>query len=472
MWLSDQDSIGNSFLDYFSYLFASVQPCFPNDLQNLISNSISAETNEQLSTIPTSEEVLCALNSMGNFKSLGPDGFNSTFYKHYWGVVEEAVSKEIQHVFRTDKLKPALNHTFIALILKTSSATRVDQFRPIALCNVVFKLITKIISSRLRTILDHIIHPCQAAFIPNRSIGDNVIINHEVMHFLNKKKGRLGYMAIKLDLVKAYDRIEWGVFIHIMSKFGFSSKLTDLIFECISSTSFSILLNGSPFGYFSPGRGLCQGDPMSPAMFTMFSNLLSRLLARAKQNGLISGVKVSQLSPKVTHLMYVDDLVIYSKATMEEAGAVSQCLQQYCNWTGQVIIWHKSAIHFNSNTNASVRNEICCLLGIRECQHKDSYLGHPFCNFKSKSTVYRGLLERLENKISGWKKRALSMLIKSMAQAVPSHVMQSFLLLRSLLKKMDRRIKKFFWGFDDSITHHLHLKSWKSIFQPKSVGGL
>lgn len=133
-------------------------------------------------------------------------------------------------------------------------------------------------------------------------------------------------MAIKLDLAKAYDRIEWGVLIHILSKFRFSSQFTDLILECISTPKFSVLLNSSPFGYFSPKRGLRQGNPMSLALFTIFSYLLSRLLSRAEQNGLISGVKVSRLSPKVTHLMYTDDLVIYSKATKEEAGEISNCL--------------------------------------------------------------------------------------------------------------------------------------------------
>lgn len=461
------------FLIFFTDLFASAQPCFPHDLQDLVCNSITAETNSQLTSIPTAEEVLLALNSMSNFKSPGLDGFNSTFFKQYWGIV----GAEIQQVFRTGKLKPAFNHTFIALIPKTASANRMDQYRPIALCNVVFKLITKIISSRLRPILDHNIHPCQAAFIPNRSIGDNVLINHEVMYFLNKKKGRLGYMAIKLNLAKAYDRIEWGVLVHILSKFGFSSQFTDLILECISTTKLSLLLNGSPFGYFSHGRGLRQGDPMSSTLFTIFSDLLSRLLTRAEQNGLISGVKLSRLSPKVTHLMYADDLVIYTKATPEEATHVSHCLRHYCHWTGQAINWHKSAIHFSSNTPTLARTEICHTMGIQECQHKETYLGHPFCKFKSKSKVYKVVLEKMENKISGWKKRALSMaghtvLIKSMVQAVPLHVMQSFLLSHALLKKMDRRIKNFFWGFDDTKPYHLHLKSWKSICQPKSIGGL
>lgn len=223
-------------MDYYSNIFESILPSFPNDLQGLIGNTISEGTNQQLSAIPTIEEIHQALNSMGKFKSSGLDGFNATFYKQYWGIVGAAVSEEIQQVFQIDKLKPTLNHTFIALIPKTMSAHRVDQFRPILICNVVFKLITKIISRRLRPILDQIIHPCQATFIPNRSIGDNVIINHEVMNFLNKKKGRLGYMAIKLDMVKAYDWVEWGVLIHIMSKFGFGSKIKELVLECISTT--------------------------------------------------------------------------------------------------------------------------------------------------------------------------------------------------------------------------------------------
>lgn len=216
-------------------------------------------------------------------------------------------------------------------------------------------------------------------------------------------------MAIKLDLAKAYDRVEWGVLIHIMSMFGFRPKFRDLVLECISTTKFSILLNGSPFGYFSPGRGLRQGDPMSPALFTIFFDLMSRMLAKANEDGLISGVKISCLSPKVKHLMYADDLVVYSKATLDEAIEISRCLQTYCSWTSKEINWHKSTIHFSSNTAGPVRTAICQSMGIRECQHKERYLGHPLCDFHSKATIYRELLEKMENKISGWKKRALLM---------------------------------------------------------------
>lgn len=155
------------------------------------------------------------------------------------------------------------------------------------------------------------------------------------MHYLRqKKKGKKGYMGIKIDLAKAYDKVEWHVLLNILHKLGFDRHFLDLIGNCITAPHFSILLNGSPFGFFTAGRGIRQSDPMSPAIFTIYSDLLSQLLARAEQTGKISGIKVSRHSLKVTHLMYADDLVIYCQATNEEAMEVTNCLETYSSWTG------------------------------------------------------------------------------------------------------------------------------------------
>lgn len=298
------------------------------------------------------EEIRQAVFSMGNYKSPSPDGMTVTFYKQYWSIVGEAVGKEVREFFHTGKLKTAFNHTFIALILKAPSAARVDQFRPIALCNVILKIITKILAGRLRPLLDRLIHSSQAAFIPNRAIGDNIIINHEVMHYLNTKKGKHGYLAIKIDLAKAFDRVEWQILATIFQQFGFQDRFIQLIQACITSAHFSVLLNGSPFGYFTAERGIRQGDPMSPALFTLFPDVLSRLLARSEAEGKLHGVKVSRTSPTISHLMYADDLVIYCKATEEEVREVHHCLQTYCQWTGQAINWGKSLVHFSRNVDS------------------------------------------------------------------------------------------------------------------------
>lgn len=313
----------------------------------------------------------------------------------------------MQEFFMHGRLKPSFNHTFLALIPKIPGAARVEQFRPIALCIVTLKIITKIVAGRLRTYLTEIIHPSQAAFIPHRTIFDNIIINHEIMRYMHSKKGHTGYMAIKIDLAKAYDRVEWGVLNLIMASIGFNEKFIELIMECVTTARYSILLNGSPFGYFPAARGLRQGDPLSPTLFTIFSDILSRLLAKAEADGLLSGVKVSRTSPKVTHLMYADDVVIYRKKTVHEAAVVRDILQKYFACTGQELNWSKSSIHFSTNVPLPSRRQICRELAMTECTHIGKYLGHSFCTFTSKSREFKGLIEKIGAKLAGWKKRSL-----------------------------------------------------------------
>lgn len=181
---------------------------------------------------------------------------------------------------------------------------KVEQFWWIVLCKVFFKIVTKILAGRLRPVLMDIIHLNQSAFIPQRSISDNIIIDHELMHYMNGKKGKSEFIAIKIDLAKAYDRVEWGTLNVIMRNIGFDDDFCNMIDNCISTVTFSILLNGAPIGYFKAERGLQQHEPMLRALFTILSDLLSRMIN-----------KVSQTSPKISHLMYADNLVIYGKAT-------------------------------------------------------------------------------------------------------------------------------------------------------------
>lgn len=167
-----------------------MHPQHPDDFQHLIRLVIGPTNNLKLTAIPGEEEVRRAVFSMASNKSPGLDGMTVNFYKTYWNITKEAMLKEIQQIFQTGIIKEAHNHTFWALIPKSRSASNVDQFRHIALCNVFFKVITKIIATRLRQFLDIMIHPCQSAFIPHRAINDNIIINHEVMHCLRRKTGK------------------------------------------------------------------------------------------------------------------------------------------------------------------------------------------------------------------------------------------------------------------------------------------
>lgn len=304
---------------------------FSIDFQGLSLPSIDQVTNNYLNATPIIQEIHKAVFSMASKKSPGPDGMSPLFYKTYWKIIGVDVHTAVADFFRCGKLSTAANHTFITLIPKWPGANKVELFKPILLCNVTYKIIIKVLVTRLKLLLDNLIYPNQTAFIPGRSIVDNCIINQEIMAYLNSTKGRKCYMVIKVDMVKAYDKVEWAPLIAILEGHGFGSHFCGLVSECLSSASYSVLVNWSPNDFFGATRGIRQGDPISPTLFTFLADLLSRILARAKLMGKNSGVKITRSSPKISHLMCADDLVIYCQANMEEVKEVSYCLNTYCS---------------------------------------------------------------------------------------------------------------------------------------------
>lgn len=245
----------------------------------------------------------------------------------------------------------------------------------------------------------------------------------------------------------------------------------------MSSSSFSVLVNGTPHGYFSGSRGIRQGDPLSPALFTVFFDLLSRIITKSEEAGRIHGVKVSKTSPPISHLMYADDLTIYCKATASEAREVSRCLTTFSEWSGQVINLSKSFVHFSRNVGQFVKNEVLNILGMVECSHNSKYLGLPFCRYKTKTTMFKDIIGSVETKLAGWKSKVLSyagrsVLIQSTLQSLPTYAMQTYSLLVGTYKKIDACIRDFWWGFKRDKQRHLYLKAWESFCAPKLNGGL
>ena len=182
-----------------------------------------------------------------------PDGFPPLFYKQYWSKIGAEVLDAVIGVLNTSILPHELNHTFLTLIPKIKSSRRVGDFRPISLTNVLYKLIAKVLANHLKKFLPQLISKTQSAFVPSYLIIDNILIAHETLHFMkSKRKGKVGLMALKLDMSKAYDRVEWFFLEKIMATMGFSQRWISLISMCIRSITYSILLNGQPHGLISP----------------------------------------------------------------------------------------------------------------------------------------------------------------------------------------------------------------------------
>lgn len=144
-------------------------------------------------------------------------------------------------------------------------------------------------------------------------------------------------MAIKIDMAKVYDQLDWHVLKQLLLLHGFSPYFISLLSECLTSPIYSLLLQGSPFGYFTARRGIRQGDPLSPNLFTVLFDLLSRILSKAEEDGRIHGVKVSGTSPPISHLMYADNLFIYCRAIIIEAIEIFNRINYFCTWSRQAI---------------------------------------------------------------------------------------------------------------------------------------
>ena len=223
---------------------------------------------------------------------------------------------------------PDLNHTNTVLILKVKNSEKMSEYRLISLCNVVYKIISKVLANRLKQVLPDIISPTESAFVPGRLITNNVIVAYEALHSMHaRNKGKTSSLALKLDVSKAYDRVEW-VFLHgVMQKFGFPEKWIERVMTCVTTTSFSILLNGKPYGNVLPSRGICQGDPLSPYLFLLCAEGFTFSLEKVENDGKVHGASICRGAPKVSNLLFADDSLLFYRATQNEVEVISEMLQ-------------------------------------------------------------------------------------------------------------------------------------------------
>ena len=217
-------------------------------------------------------------------------------------------------------------------------------------------------------------------------------------------------------------------------------------------------------GLFIPEHGLRQGDPLSPFLFILGSEVLSRLLLHQESQELLKGIKIAHNCSPITHLLFADDLILFAKATSSEANILKSILDRYCYWLGQAINTSKSSIHFSKNTVPAVINNISSILPYKRTSISSKYLGLPQVG------AFKDILEKVSGKIEGW--RTKFVLIKLVASTISSYAMSSFLMPISFSSSLDRMFKKFWWGFPKDISKNPSLKSWSSICLPKQEGGL
>ena len=209
VWRTRQEDIGEMMVNYFKSLFTSTEGRVSTSILDCVPTVIDEEMNESLCREFEASEVATALQEMAALKALGPNGMPPLFYQHFWSTVNHDVTSSILSWLNLGTIPTPLNHTFITLVPKINSPEYAHQFRPISLCNVLYKIYSKILANRLKKLLPSIITEHQSAFTKGRLIFDNILVAFETLHSLqNYKGGKFGYMALKLNMSKAYDRVE------------------------------------------------------------------------------------------------------------------------------------------------------------------------------------------------------------------------------------------------------------------------
>ncbi|KAL0001855.1 hypothetical protein SO802_015636 [Lithocarpus litseifolius] len=241
-WREDQGEVEGIILDYFKEIYSTNYPANFRISLGAIDRRVSDDMNDVLLKEFREEEVWSALKQMHPTKYPSPDGMSPIFFQKYWDVVGPQV-----------------------------------------------------LVNRLKKVLPTVISDAQSAFVPGRQITDNVLVAFEIMHYINqRRKGKRGLMAIKLDMSKVYDRVEWAYLEVIMRRLGFQERWICLMMMCVNMVSYSVLMNGEPKGRITPTRGLRQGDSISPYLFLLCAEGLSAMLSLDESGGIPRGISVGR----------------------------------------------------------------------------------------------------------------------------------------------------------------------------------
>ena len=277
-------------------------------------------------------------------------------------------------------------------------------------------------------------------------------------------------------MMKAYDRVEWNYLEGCLLKLGFSPSWTSTVMRCVTSVRYAVRVNGELTDPVVPTRGIRQGDPISPYLFLLCTEGLSCLLQQREAQGELQGIRNGRLGPPISHLLFADDSIFFSRSDRRSVDALHNTLEVYCEGSGQKINKDKSAVFFGAHCSNVVKPEVMQKLEIHTEALKESYLGMPTEIGRSQVGTFRYLLDRMWKRVNGCSDRPMSRagketFLKSVVQAIPTYVMSCFRLPVASGEEMRKSIANHWWGVENG-RKKLHWRSWEWLSTPKALGGL
>ncbi|RVW50857.1 Transposon TX1 uncharacterized 149 kDa protein [Vitis vinifera] len=409
---------------------------------------ISEESASRLDSPFAEAEIFNAIFQLDRDKAPGPDGFTIAVFQDCWDVIKEDLVRVFAEFHNSGIINQNTNASFIVLLPKKSQSKKISDFRPISLITCLYKIIAKVLSGRLRGVLQETIHSTQGAFVQGRQILDAVLIANEIVDE-KKRSGEEG-VVFKIDFEKAYDHVKWDFLDHVLEKKGFSSKWRSWMRGCLSSVSYAILVNGNAKGWVKAARGLRQGDPLSPFLFTIVADVLSRMLLKAEERNLLEGFRVGRNRCRVSHLQFADDTILFANPREEELQTLKSLLLVFGQISGLKV-----------NLDKSFRLAIL-------------YLGLPLGGNPTACGFWDPVIERISRRLDGWQKAYLSFggritLLHSCLSHIPSYFLSLFKIPASVAAKIERMQRDFLWsGVGEGKRDHL--VRWEAVCKPRVIG--
>ncbi|GJV95336.1 RNA-directed DNA polymerase, eukaryota, reverse transcriptase zinc-binding domain protein [Tanacetum coccineum] len=387
--------------------------------------------------------------SIKDDKAAGPDGFTSKFFKKAWSIVGPDVCRAVREFFTSGKLLGELNTNLISLVPKLKTPRKLSDYRPIACCNVVYKCISKVLTNRLKEGLDGLVDVNQCAFIPGRHISDNILITQKLMFGYSWKVGARK-CAFKVDIKKAYDTVNWEFLRVVLVQFGIHDTMINWIMVCLTTASFSLCVNGEIHGFFKSKRGLRQGDPMSPYLFTLIMEVLNLMIKRHisidKRFRYHYGCKKLGL----THLCFADDLLLLCHGDPISACILRRGMDEFSMSSGLYPSLEKSTAFF-SDMPIDIKEQISLALPFKEGSLPVRYLGVPMMSKKLRNEDCRVLNDNFKKRIFDWRNKYLSYagIISSVLSSLNVYWASMFVLPNHICSSIDKILKDFLWSSDE-----------------------
>jgi hypothetical protein len=471
------DGISNTFVNYFRSIFASTNA---NSGRPFMGTQPPQDTHDYTYSLPDNQEIFDTLKDMKRNASPGPDGFNVEFYIATWEWIGQDVVQLVRNFFQTGIMPAHINDTHIALIPKKLVPLVPADYRPISLCNVIYKIIAKCLANRLKPHLPDYVHHSQQAFIEGRRISNNIIIAQEITHSFALSSWKNQSFMLKIDLAKAFDRLEWNFIVAALNRKGLHGHFINLIHSCVSSPTFSIVINGQPFARFHGHRGIRQGCPLSPYLFVLAINDLSIALQEAMSDKRLAGITLGPNCPPIHSLLFADDLLVCGEATVHEATKMKNILQEFYRRSGQTPNWSKSGIIFSKHVPLTTIHSIKQIFHVPFIDNNFVHLGHPLIlPGKDRASAYNFVFDKFKSKLNTYKADKLShaarlALIKSVFASIPVYYMSNILFSKKFIAKLIAIIRTFWWTGvrEEASAKSLCLRAWKDICTPKKEGGL